>query len=244
MVAHSLEELELRLGYTFSNRTLLLRALTHKSLLAELPAEPTVGMAPRDNEQLEFLGDSILGFLASDHLVRRCPSYPEGKLSKLKAHLVSAVQLHSVAKELDLGVYLRLGKGEETNGGRQKKALLANSVEAIIAAIYLDSGLPECEGFLARHVWTAIPEGELEAMPVPIDSKSALQELAQARKLPVPRYAIVHMCGPEHERMFTVEARIGKEFTAQADGHSKKVASQRAAQELLDHLRAEASARV
>ncbi len=244
MVAHSLEELELRLGYTFSSRALLLRALTHKSLLAELPPDASAGAPPRDNEQLEFLGDSILGFLASDHLVRRCPTYPEGKLSKLKAHLVSAVQLHDVAKRLGLGAYLRLGKGEETNGGRQKKALLANAMEAIIAAIYLDSGLAGCEVFLARHFWTLIPEGEPESTAVPIDSKSALQELAQSRKLPVPRYAIVHMSGPEHERMFTVEARIGKEFSAKANGNSKKVASQRAAGELLDHLRAELGARV
>ncbi len=244
MTAPSLEELESRLGYAFSNRTLLQRALTHRSLLVELPPDPSPDLAPRDNEQLEFLGDSILGFLASDHLVRRCPTFPEGKLSKLKAHLVSAVQLHEVAKDLGLGAYLRLGKGEETNGGRQKKALLANSVEAIIAAIYLDCGLAACDAFLARHFWSSIPEGEAEATPVPIDSKSALQELAQARKLPVPRYAIVHMSGPEHERMFTVEARIGKEFSARADGHSKKAASQRAALELLDHLRAEISAAV
>lgn len=244
MLVQSLEELELRLGYSFSNRTLLLRALTHKSLLVELPPDPAAGLAPRDNEQLEFLGDAILGFLASDHLVRRCPTYPEGKLSKLKAHLVSAVQLHEVAKRLGVGAYLRLGKGEDTNGGRQKKALLANSIEAIIAAIYLDAGLPECDAFLARHVWSAIPEGEPEATAVPLDAKSALQELAQAKKLPVPRYAIVHMSGPEHERMFTVEARIGKEFSAKADGHSKKMASQRAARELLDHLRAAESARV
>ncbi|HEY3443248.1 MAG TPA: ribonuclease III [Paludibaculum sp.] len=244
MEAHFLEELELRLGYTFSNRALLLRALTHKSLLVELPPDPEAGLMPRDNEQLEFLGDAILGFLASDHLVRRCPTYPEGKLSKLKAHLVSAVQLHEVAKRLGVGSHLRLGKGEETNGGRQKKALLANSVEAIIAAIYLDAGLVACDAFLARHVWSVIPDGEPEETPVPIDSKSALQELAQARKLPVPRYAIVHMSGPEHERMFTVEARIGKDFTARAEGPSKKVASQRAARELLDHLRAEVRARV
>ena len=242
MVAHTLEELEGRLGYAFSNRTLLVRALTHKSLLTELPPEPTPGLSPRDNEQLEFLGDSILGFLASDYLVRRCPTYPEGKLSKLKAHLVSAVQLHEVAKELDLGSYLRLGKGEETNGGRQKKALLANSVEAIIAAIYLDSGMPACDAFLARHVWSTIQAGEAESTPVPIDSKSALQELAQASKLTVPRYAIVHMSGPEHERLFTVEVRIGKDFSARADGPSKKAASQQAAAELLERLQARLNA--
>lgn len=244
MVAHPLEELELRLGYCFSNRALLLRALTHKSLLVELAPDPAAGVTPRDNEQLEFLGDSILGFLASDYLVRRCPTYPEGKLSKLKAHLVSSVQLYEVAKRLGVGAYLRLGKGEDTNGGRQKKALLANSVEAIIAAIYLDAGLPACDAFLSRHVWSVIPEGEPEETPVPIDSKSALQELAQSRKLPVPRYSIVHMSGPEHERMFTVEARIGKDFSARADGHSKKAASQRAALELLGHLRGQVIAPV
>ena len=230
-----LEELEQRLGYTFADRGLLLRALTHKSLLAEIAAGET-----RDNEQLEFLGDSILGFLASDAVLRLCPDYPEGKLSKLKAHLVSSVHLHEVACALDLGPYLILGRGEEMSGGRAKKALLANAVEAIIAAIYLDDGPAEgvaaCRAFVERHVFAGLELEDLGCAAVPTDPKSALQEFAQARRLAVPRYHIVRESGPEHAKRFTVEARIGKDMHAEAEGSSKKTAGRRAAELLLTRL--------
>lgn len=230
------EELEELLGHRFQDPKLLLRALTHKSLLAEQPANGTSVIA--DNEQLEFLGDSILGFLASDYLLRLCPHYPEGNLSKLKALLVSSAHLYETAKALSLGHHLLLGKGEEMSGGRHKKALLANAVEAIIAAIYLDGGLEPCRAFLERYVWGGVQLEELGQVHVPVDSKSALQELAQARKLPVPRYVIVRESGPEHAKTFTVEARVGKDLTAQAEGASKKAAGQQAAERLLEVVRA------
>src|SRR5580700_8009437 len=130
--------LEKTLGQTFRSRGLLEQALTHKSRIYEKAAE---GESSRDNEQLEFLGDAILGFVVSECLVRRFASYPEGRLSKLKAHLVSAARLHEVAQALTLGDYLFLGRGEEMSGGRAKKALLADAMEALIAALYLDAGL-------------------------------------------------------------------------------------------------------
>jgi ribonuclease-3 len=229
------EQLEELLGHRFQDPNLLLRALTHKSLLAEQPANGGTPLA--DNEQFEFFGDSILGFLASDYLIRLCPHFPEGNLSKLKAMLVSSAHLYETAKTLGLGGHLLLGKGEEMSGGRNKKALLANAVEAIIAAMYLDGGLEPCRRFLERYVWGGVQLEELGNVHVPVDSKSALQELAQARKLPVPRYAIVHESGPEHAKIFTVEARVGKEMTAQAEGASKKAAGQLAAERLLRVLR-------
>ena len=141
-----LEALEKRLDYRFADRELLIRALTHKSRLAECPN------GARDNEQLEFLGDSVLGFLVSELLVRRYPASPEGKLSKLKAHLVSAARLHEVAARLGLGEHLILGRGEELSGGRAKKALLANALEAVIAAIFLDGGVEAARAFVAGRI--------------------------------------------------------------------------------------------
>src|SRR5580704_1655034 len=144
-----LEVLEQRLGHSFRNRELLERALTHKSHVYEkIPGGSTLC----DNEQLEFLGDAILGFVVSECLVRRFASYPEGRLSKLKAHLVSAARLHEVAQTLALGDYLFLGRGEEMSGGREKKALLSDAVEALIAALYMDAGLEAARDFIESHV--------------------------------------------------------------------------------------------
>src|SRR5271165_6479875 len=143
------EVLERSLGHTFRDKKLLERALTHKSRVYEKSAE---GEPATDNEQLEFLGDAILGFVMSDCLVRRYASSPEGRLSKLKAHLVSAARLYEVAQELKLGEYLLLGRGEEMSGGREKKALLSDAVEALIAALYLDAGLDTARKFIESRV--------------------------------------------------------------------------------------------
>src|ERR1700733_1912568 len=144
-----LGNLEKALGHTFLDRELLERALTHKSRVYEKSAE---GQTSTDNEQLEFLGDAILGFVVSECLVRRYASSPEGRLSKLKAHLVSAARLHEVAQELGLGEYLILGRGEEMSGGREKKALLSDAVEALIAALYIDAGLEAARAFIEDRV--------------------------------------------------------------------------------------------
>lgn len=229
MIHLDAEALETALGHSFANRDLLIRALTHRSIVHErAPATAT------DNEQFEFLGDAILGFVVSDVLLAMHPDFPEGKLSKLKAHLVSASHLHEVAARLQLGEFLLLGRGEEMSGGRGKKALLANAVEALIAALYLDGGMDPARAFILQEI-VGGAEPLNEATPA-ADYKSALQELAQALKLPQPRYAIVEERGPEHAKMFLVEARVGREWVSRAEGLSKKSAGQKAAQEILRRL--------
>ncbi len=237
-----LASLELRIGHRFSDPGLLRLALTHSSLANETRAGR--GTPAGDNEQLEFLGDAILGFLVSEALVRRNPDFREGELSRLKAHLVSAVHLHGVARRLELGRYLELGRSEEMSGGRAKKTLLVDALEAVIAATYLDAGLEAVRGFIAMHVMDAPASTDEDAgtdvQPAIVDYKSALQELAQARKMPQPRYSIVRERGPEHSKTFTVEVRAGKDWTGQAEGRTKKVAAQRAARGIYERLLQEA----
>jgi len=228
-----LEVLESALGHTFHDRELFEQALTHKSRIYEKTVE---GQPSADNEQLEFLGDAVLGFVVSECLVRRYPDYPEGRLSKMKAHLVSAARLYEVAQALHIGDYLLLGRGEEMSGGREKKALLADAVEALIAAMYLDGGIAPARQFIEERVVGAF-EGAEDGLDAAVnDYKSALQEMAQALKLPPPRYFIVAEDGPEHSKTFTVEVRLGREWASQAQGLSKKSAGQRAAQQILRQL--------
>ena len=232
--------LELKLNYRFGDPGLLRRALTHSSLAHESRQGSGPGSPLDDNEQLEFLGDSVLGFLVAEGLVRRFPEYHEGDLSRLKGHLVSAAHLHGVARRLDLGSYLELGRSEETSGGRNKKTLLVDALEAIMAAIYLDGGVDAARTFVAAHVLDAPFLGDDEAgtdiQPAITNYKSALEELAQTRRLPPPRYTIVRELGPAHLKTFTVEVRVSKEWTAQAEGRTKKVAGQRAARGLYERL--------
>ncbi len=234
--------LELRIDYQFVHAELLRRALTHSSLANE--SHPGASSPLNDNEQLEFLGDSVLGFLVAEALVRRFPEYREGELSRLKAHLVCAAHLHGVARRLDLGGYLELGRSEEMSGGRAKKTLLVDALEAIIGgdlAGRRTGGRPE----LRRRARAGRPfrrwEAGTDIQPAIANFKSALEELAQARKLPQPRYSIVREQGPEHSKTFTVEVRVGKDFAGQADGHTKKIAAQRAARAVYERLRQEAS---
>ena len=231
------ESLEAKIRYRFSDPERLQHALTHSSHANE--ARTGTGSAARDNEQLEFLGDSVLGFLIAEALVARFPTYREGELSRVKHHLVSAAHLYGVARRLDLGSYLELGRGEEMSGGRSKKTLLVDALEAVIAAIYLDGGLEPVRQFVAAHVLDTTFEDHLEAgsdLPPSLnDFKGALQELAKARKLPVPRYVIVRERGPEHAKTFTVEVRVGGEW-AQAEGRTKKIAAQRAARGVYERL--------
>jgi len=235
--------LEAAIGHVFRDRELFQRALTHKSRMHERPGEtPCTG----DNEQLEFLGDAILGFVVSECLVRRFAAAPEGRLSKLKAHLVSSARLFEVAQTLALGDFLFLGRGEEMSGGRSKKTLLVDGLEAIIAAIFLDGGMEVVREFVGKNVldapYTEDEEAGTDIQPAITNFKSALQELAQSRKLPQPRYAIVRERGPEHSKVFTVEVRVGKEWNGQADGRTKKIAAQRAARGVYERLMQEATA--
>jgi ribonuclease-3 len=243
MKPHELSSLEAALGHTFQRRELLEQAMTHSSHAHE-SAEPADDRpAPhRDNEQLEFLGDAVLGFVTSRFLFERFPGYHEGKLSKLRAHLVSARHLYEVAKELDLGAYLRLGRGEERSGGRAKSALLVNSLEALLAALYLDAGLEVPRTFILSRILE--PEllrlGGQAAETYPVnDHKSSLQELLQASGRPQPVYALVKEEGPEHKKTFTVEIRVTgaeKQVRARATGSTKKAAEQNAAKKVLEKL--------
>jgi ribonuclease-3 len=223
-------ELETKLGYQFRNRQLLLRALTHRSHVSEVDG---------DNEQLEFLGDSILGFVASEALVARNPAAREGVLSRLKSHLVSSSHLYQCAIELGLGSHIVLGKGEERNGGRDRKALLADALEAVIAAIYVDGGMEPVKSFICTHILRPLESAADVASIELLNHKSILQERALALGLPAPRYVTVGSNGPEHAKVFTVEGRIGDKYAAQASGSSKKTASQGAAEVLLDQLNAQ-----
>jgi ribonuclease III len=225
--------LEEKLGYRFRNQELLTRALTHRSWPCEKGSP-----APEnsDNEQLEFLGDSVLGFVASEALVMRNPSVREGQLSQWKAHLVSATHLHDCALKLDIGAHLLLGKGEERNGGRERRTLLANALEAVIAGIYIDGGMDPARKFIDEHVLAMLQSPDDVESIGRLNHKSVLQERIQALGLPGPRYITVETSGPEHAKVFTVEARIGSRFVSRACGTSKKAASQLAAQLLLDQL--------
>ena len=229
-----LEALMARMGHVFASRDILVRALTHRSrAYEEASAE---GGPPPDNEQLEFLGDAVLGMLVSEELVRRYPGYPEGRLSRIKAYLVSAQHLGEVARRVSLGDELFLGRGEEMSGGRAKRALLANALEALIAALYQDGGIEAARRFVLEHIVADTSPLENGSEPPVADFKSKLQEVAQSHGLPHPRYVIVRERGPEHAKTFTIEVRVGRQFAAQADGISKKEASQRAAQRMLQHL--------
>lgn len=232
-MTEDISRLEAELGHQFSNPALLARALTHSSHTHEMLGRQD-GF---DNEQMEFLGDAVLGFLVSARLVEAYPHYPEGKLSKLKAHLVSSAHLVQTARQLRLGEYLMLGRGEELSGGRNKNALLADAVEAVIAALYLDGGIPAARRFVDRLVVGDLATENAFRDNLFEDYKSALQELLQAAKLPQPKYVVVKERGPQHHKIFTVEVRIGSDFSAQAEGASKKAAAQDAARQALEFFR-------
>lgn len=225
------EALEEKMGYRFGNQALLLRALTHRSWFFE-HTSPESG----DNEQLEFLGDSILGFIVSESLVAKYPSAHEGQLSQWKAHLVSSSHLHGCAVDLGLGAHLRLGKGEERSGGRERKTVLANALEAVIAAVHLDGGIEAGRAFIHKHVLGALEDSQGMPSARIRNFKNLVQERTQALHLPLPRYLTVGTTGPEHAKTFTIEARIGARFISRAHGTSKKLASERAAELLLEQL--------
>jgi ribonuclease III len=233
----NLDELELALGYRFTNRSLLARAVTHSSSANEVqPAGTAPGQS--DNERLEFLGDSILGFLVSEWLFNRYKGFAEGQLSLLKNHLVSATHLVAVAHRLDLGRYLQLGRGEETAGGRTKQRLLVNAFEAVLAAVYLDGGMDAARGLLVRYTLPSDEElAQLAGSGPPHDFRAELERLTRERKLPRPLYFLMGESGPGHSRTYTVEVRVGKEYVDAAEGASKKAASHNAARKVCQLIR-------
>ena len=223
-----LSELEQKIGYSFRSRALLDRALTHRSF-----ANERVGENCQHNESLEFLGDSVLGFVVSAWLLERFPDLSEGKLSKIKAYLVSESRLVEIAEALDLGRYILLNRGEEKTGGRRKRALLADAYEALIGVLYIDGGITVAERFLRRELRQKLM-GIDPASMIGADYKSALQEKLQAAGGPGPEYAVVEVQGPDHRRNFRVELRIGGHAVATGEGHTIKIAQQEAARAALE----------
>jgi ribonuclease-3 len=221
---HGLEE---RIGHRFQDLALLDRALTHTSRANEDPAGLT-----RHNEPLEFLGDSILGFVVSDLLHRRDPEADEGTKSKARAYLVSAASLAERSAALGLPDLLLLGRGEEKSGGRNKAALWADAYEALIAAIYLDGGLAAARRFVHDQMADAVETSSRAT----VDYKSTLQEVLQARGDPVPDYLVVEEQGPSHRRRFRVQCVVKGEAVSDGEGYSKKEAQQEAARRALARL--------
>jgi len=217
------EGLAASVGHRFRDRGLLEHALTHRSRANE---DVTGGV--KDNESLEFLGDAILGFIVADLLFKRFPDYDEGQKSKLKAALVSTTTLARLAERLNLGDHMILGRGEEKTGGRRKQALLADTYEAVIAALYLDGGLEAARGFILREFESRLQE-VMASTAVGEDFKSALQESLQSRGEPLPDYVVVSESGPAHRRLFQVEVRLREGVVAVAEGRTKKEAEQEAA---------------
>lgn len=223
-----LSELEQKIGYSFRSRALLDRALTHRSYAHERAEQNCL-----HNESLEFLGDSVLGLVVSAWLMQRYPMLTEGKLSKMKAYLVSEPTLVEFADMIDLGRYILLNRGEEKTGGRKKGTLLADAYEALIGALYLDGGIVAAERFLfleMRDKVFAIDPNEM----IGSDYKSALQEKLQAAGAPAPKYVVVETLGPDHRRTFRIELRVAGQTLASGEGRSIKVAQQEAAQSALN----------
>jgi len=230
-----LEPLERRIGYRFKDRGLLEHALTHRSRVHE---DASGGVF--DNESMEFLGDSVLGFVIADMLFREFPQHNEGQKSKLKASLVSAASLARLASHLDLGEFLILGRGEEKTGGRFKHAIIADCYEALIAAIYLDGGIEPARAFIESQFKDLIEEAHKTGAGASFtdDWKSALQEWLQSRGRGLPSYRLADELGPDHRKRFVVEVVVDGEPLARAEGRSKKEAAQAAARAALEQLSA------
>jgi ribonuclease-3 len=228
----SLADMQQRLGLRFRTVELLERALTHKSFANE-------NRVPDHNERLEFLGDAVLNLIISEHLMRTCPASTEGDLSRFRAAVVSEPALANLARELGLGAYLRLGRGEEQTGGREKDSLLANCLEALIASIYLDAGRDAAEAFILRFFEDIVKK--TCASPVNLDYKTELQEYCQNKLKQLPEYRIVSESGPDHQKQFTVELLLQGSVSGRGIGRSKKEAEQRAAREALEKLHAGSS---
>lgn len=222
-----MKELEERLNYRFNNIDLLKNALTHSSYANENRGE---GMS--SNERLEFLGDSVLGLVAAKHLFTMEPALPEGKMTRLRAELVCEQSLFGVACDLKLGDYLRMGHGEEKNGGRKRTSILADAVEAVIAAMYLDGGFEAAE----RFIKTMILSPESIEKHHSADYKTELQELVQQKSGQVLTYIPTGETGPDHDKMFTADVSLNGSVIGSGSGRTKKEAEQAAACEALKKL--------
>ncbi|MBI3244442.1 MAG: ribonuclease III [Chloroflexi bacterium] len=224
----SLAELQQQAGFTFHNVELLRRALTHRSYLNEHAEES------EDNERLEFLGDAVLDFLVGAMLYHRFPEMQEGQLTRLRSALVRAEQLAGLARQLELGQYIRLGKGEDDAGGRERDTLLGDVFEAILGGLYLDSGLEAVKEFVERLLLPVAAEVAREQSD--IDAKSYFQEWAQSELNHTPQYVTVSAEGPDHEKTFAVEVRVNGEVYGAGAGRSKQAAARAAAMDALKRV--------
>ncbi len=236
-----LAELEAQLGHAFSDRTPLRRALTHSSAVMAARDSKKSDEAAGSYERLEFLGDRVLGLVVADLLLRRFPDESEGHLAKRFAYLVSGEILAGVAREIALGRFIAFSRGEAESGGGENPAILADVMEAVIAALYRDGGLEAARRFIEPH-WRPLVEADLQP---PREPKTALQEWAQGRGLALPRYEISAREGPPHDPRFTVRVTVERKagaLEAEGEGRSKRQAEQAAAAELLGRLDAEEGA--
>lgn len=221
--------LEEKLHYTFRDKALLENALRHSSFANE-SRDPAI----TSNERLEFLGDSVLGFVTAKYLYQHFPEMPEGNMTKLRAELVCEHALHAVAQELELGSYIRLGRGEEHSGGRTRPSILADAVESVIAAMFLDGGIEPAERFILERVLSALDKG----MPVrDTDNKTKLQELVQLTPGQTLSYRVTGESGPDHRKEFTVSVFLNGETVGSGKGWTKKEAEQAAAGNALEKLK-------
>lgn len=221
--------LEQKLGYTFQNRALLENALRHSSYANETK-DPKI----TSNERLEFLGDSVLGFVTAKYLYQHYPELPEGSMTKLRAELVCEHALYAVAQDLELGQSLLLGKGEEGSGGRERPSILADAVESVIAAMFLDGGMEAAERFILDRVLSVLDKG----LPVrDTDNKTRLQELVQHKAGQTLSYTVTGESGPDHKKEFTVSVCLNGEVVGSGTGKTKKEAEQAAAGDALGKLK-------
>jgi ribonuclease III len=227
----TLNDLERRLSYRFQNIELLDNALVHSSFVNENP-----DFTLQDNERLEFLGDAVLELCVSTLLMQKYPEFTEGQLSKLRAAVVNEPPLSELARMFHLGDFILLGKGEENSGGRMKNSILANSFEAVMAAIYLDCGFDyTCE--YIKNLFEPLIDKEGTKSLISRDFKTLLQEICQNRFKIIPQYTIVDEQGPDHDKRFEVRLIVGDGITAAATGKSKKEAEQRAAQKAMEIMK-------
>lgn len=224
-----MRELEEALGYRFNKPELLSEALRHSSYANEHRGSETAS-----NERLEFLGDSVLGFVTAEFLFERRPDAPEGDLTRTRARLVCEESLHEVAQRLELGKYIRLGHGEETGGGRMRASILADATEAVIAAVYLDGGIEAARELIHRVLLDDATE--VRAAEKRRDHKTALQELVQRRPGRVLAYSLTGESGPDHNKTFVVTVSLDGSAIGKGEGHSKKEAEQMAARDALEHM--------
>jgi ribonuclease-3 len=225
----ALNQFQEMLHYHFRDKNLLDTALTHRSFVNENPS-----LACHDNERLEFLGDAILELCISDMLMKKFPDYTEGQLSQVRASVVNEQPLAKLAKNFKIGDYLLLGKGEESSGGRTKPSLLSNTLEALLAAIYLDSGFKEVSEVINRLFALLINEEQKTFMYR--DYKTMVQQISQSRFKVTPHYQLIREYGPDHDKTFEIELSITDQIITAGTGKNKKEAEQEAAEKALEAL--------